>query len=75
MLLNIIKQCHRSFDTSKLTAKSNFVALKAKIDKLGIAKLANVPTSLDNLKKSRRSICWSVKNCSRRLRKTKWCSR
>ena len=57
MLLNIIKQCHRSFDTSKLTAKINFVALKAKIDKLGIAKLANVPTSLDNLKKSRRSIC------------------
>ena len=37
-------------DTSNLTAKSNFIALKAEIDKLDIDKFINVPTSLDNLK-------------------------
>ena len=37
-------------DTSNLTAKSNFIALKAEINKLDIDKFINVPTSLDNLK-------------------------
>ena len=39
-------------DTSNLAAKSYFIALKAKVDKLDINKLVNVniPTSLDNLK-------------------------
>ena len=37
-------------DTSDLAAKKDFVALKAKVDKLDINKLVNVPTSLDNLK-------------------------
>ena len=37
-------------DTSDLPAKKDFVALKAKVDKLDINKLVNVPTSLDNLK-------------------------
>ena len=37
-------------DTSNLTAKKGFIALKAEVDKLGINKLVNVPTSLNNLK-------------------------
>ena len=37
-------------DTSDLAAKSDFIALKAEVDKLGIDKLVNVPTSLNNLK-------------------------
>ena len=37
-------------DTSDLAAKKDFIALKAEVDKLGIAKLVNVLTSLNNLK-------------------------
>ena len=37
-------------DTSDLAAKKDFVALKAEVDQLDINKLANVPTSLNNLK-------------------------
>ena len=37
-------------DTSDLTAKKDFIALKAEVDKLDINKLTNVPTSLNNLK-------------------------
>ena len=37
-------------DTSDLTAKKNFIALKAEVEKLGINKLVNVPTRLNNLK-------------------------
>ena len=39
-----------SIDTANLSAKSDFIALKAEIDKLEINKLVNVPTSLNNLK-------------------------
>ena len=39
-----------SVDTSDLAAKIHFIALKAEFDKLGIKKLDNVPTSLNNLK-------------------------
>ena len=38
-------------DASDLAAKNFFIALKAEIDKLDINKLANVPTSLNNLKR------------------------
>ena len=37
-------------DTSDLAAKKDFIALKAEIDKLCLAKLANAPTNLNNLK-------------------------
>ena len=37
-------------DTSDLAAKKYFIALKAEVDKLDIAKWVNVPTSLNNLK-------------------------
>ena len=37
-------------DTSHLAVKKDFIALKAEVDKLGINKLVNVPTSLNNLK-------------------------
>ena len=37
-------------DTSDLAAKKDFIALKAEVDKLGINKLVNVSTSLNNLK-------------------------
>ena len=37
-------------DASNLPAKKDFIALKAKVDKLDITKLVNVPTSLINLK-------------------------
>ena len=39
-----------SIDTANLSAKSDFIALKAEIDKLEINKLVNVPTNLNNLK-------------------------
>ena len=34
--------------TSNLAAKSDFIGLKAEVDKLDIVKLVNVPTSLNN---------------------------
>ena len=37
-------------DTSGLAAKKYFVALNAEVDKLDIAKLVNIPSSLNNLK-------------------------
>ena len=37
-------------DASDLAAAKDFVALKAKVDKLDINKLGNLPTSLNNLK-------------------------
>ena len=37
-------------DTSDLSAKKNFIALKTEVDKLDINKLVNVSTSLNNLK-------------------------
>ena len=37
-------------ETSDLTVKKDFVALKAEVDKLYINKLLDVPTSLTNLK-------------------------
>ena len=37
-------------DTSDLAVKTNFIALKAEVDKLVINKIVNVPTSLNNLK-------------------------
>ena len=37
-------------DTSVLAAKKDYISLEAKFDKLNIAKLLNVPTSLNNLK-------------------------
>ena len=37
-------------DTSKLAAKSDFVSLKAEVDKLDIDELKNVSTNLRNLK-------------------------
>ena len=38
-------------DTSDLTVKKIFIALKAEVDKLDINKLTNVSTSLNNLTK------------------------
>ena len=38
-------------DTSDLTVKKNFIALKAEVDKLDINKLTNDSTSLNNLTK------------------------
>ena len=38
-------------DTSDLTAKKDFIALKAEVDKRDINKLFNVPTSLKNLER------------------------
>ena len=37
-------------DTSDLAAKTDFITLKAEVDKLDINKLVDVPTSLNNLK-------------------------
>ena len=37
-------------ETSDLAAKKDFIVLKAEIDKLGINKFVNVPTSLNNLR-------------------------
>ena len=37
-------------DTSDLSAEKNFIALKAEVDKPGINKIFNVPTSLSNIK-------------------------
>ena len=37
-------------DTSKLAAKSDWVSLKAEVDKIDMNKLKSVPTNLSNLK-------------------------
>ena len=37
-------------DTSNLAAKKDVIALKAKVDKIDIAKLVNIPTNLNTLK-------------------------
>ena len=39
-------------DTSDLAARNDFTSLKVEIDKLGIKKLVNVPTSLNNIKQN-----------------------
>ena len=49
MLLNKIDHA-TGVDTSDLAAEKDFIALKAEVDKLGINKVVNVPTSLNNLK-------------------------
>ena len=38
-----------AFDTSNLTVKIDFIALKGEIDKLDLNKSINVPISLNNL--------------------------
>ena len=40
-------------DASDLTAKKDFIALKAEVDKLDINKLADVSTNLNNVKKKK----------------------
>ena len=40
----------RGVDTSHLATKKDFIALKAELNKLGINKFVNAPTSLNNLK-------------------------
>ena len=39
------------FDRSDLDAKKDFIVLKAEVGKLDINKLANIPTSSNNLKR------------------------
>ena len=36
--------------TSDLAAQKNFIALNSEVDTLGITRLTNIPTSLNNLK-------------------------
>ena len=50
MLLKKELEHATGFDTSDLAAKKHFIALKAEVDKLDIAKLVNFPTSFNNLK-------------------------
>lgn len=38
-------------DTSNLAAKKDFIDLNAEVDKLDIAKLLNIPSDFENLKK------------------------
>ena len=62
-------------DTSDLTAKKDFTALKAEVDKLDINKLMNVPTSLNNLKTKVDDLRVGILKTSYRLEKIKWYSR
>ena len=52
---------------------SDFIALKAEVDKLGIKILTYVSTSLNN--KSRCLDVGQIENCSCWLKKIKWCSK
>ena len=58
-------------ETSDLTDKKECIALKAEVDKLGINKLTNVPTSLNNLKTKVDDIDVDKLKTSRRLEKIK----
>ena len=51
-LSNYVKKLKHAtdMDTSDLPAKKDFIALKDEVDKLGINKLTNASTSLNNLK-------------------------
>ena len=55
--------------------KKDFIALKAKIDKLDINKIVNVQNSLNNLKTKVDDLDVSKLKTSCRLEKNKWCSR
>ena len=59
-------------DTSDLTAKKDFTALKAEVDKLDINKLMNVPTSLNNVKTKVDDLGVGILKTSYRLEKIKW---
>ena len=51
--INVTKQVldhGTGIDTSDLTVKKYFIALKAEVDKLGISKVFDVPTNLNNIK-------------------------
>ena len=50
MILNRIRSC-KGVDTSDIAGKTTLIASEAKVNKLGINKLVNVPTSLINFKK------------------------
>ena len=50
MILERIRSC-KDVDTSDLAAKTTLIALEAEVNKLGINKLVNLPTSLINFKK------------------------
>ena len=47
---NIRDKVKVALDLSSYDTKSDFIGLKAEVDKLGIDKLVNVPTSLNNQK-------------------------
>ena len=63
-------------DTSDWAAKKDFIALKTEVDKLGINKLVNVLTSLNNLKTKVDDLhVGKLKTVPVDLKKSKWCSR
>ena len=43
------RTCHPDVDISDSATKKEFIALETEVDKLNIAKLINVPSSLNNL--------------------------
>ena len=63
-------------DTSDLGATKDFISSKAEVVKLGINKLVNVPTSLNNLKTKVDDLdVGKLKAVPVDLEKSKWCSR
>ena len=43
------RTCHPDVDISDSATKKEFIALETEVDKLNIAKLINVPSSLNNI--------------------------
>ena len=72
------KELHHDLSvvTSGLAAKENSIALKAEVNKLDIKKLANVLTSLSNLKTKIDDLhVGELKTVPVGLKKIKWCTR
>ena len=56
-------------DTSKLTAKKDFITLKAEVEKIDIHKLVNAPIGLNNLKTKLDNFDVDMKKISDRVSK------
>ena len=66
---------HPGVETSNVAAKKGFIALKAKIDRLDINKLVNVPTIFNNLETKVRDLdVEKLKTVPIDLKKIKQCS-
>ena len=72
------RTCYPGVDISDSATKKEFIALETEVDKLNIAKLINIPSSLNNLTIEVDNLSldeWKLQTTYYKLEKIKWCSR